>query len=206
MGEAAIGGAPQGDGLELGPAVAQRLKALGAGFGPAHRAARPAGQPSQQALLGARAGLGAEAAAHIGDDHPHLRQIQTQRAGNGPLGGVGPLGTRPASEPTVIAPCRGGHSALDGAGVDLGVDDAMGDHHLALAEVHLGGGGQSDGHIGRGIIEQLGAVGGDLGVYHRRKRVVVGPHRLSGISGLLDGLGHHRGHRFADEAHLASSQ
>ena len=186
--------------------MAQRLEALGAGLGPAHRATHPAGQPSQQALLGTGTGLSAETAAHIGDDHPNLRRVQTQRTGNGPLSGVGPLSARPASQAPVLAPRGGGHSALNGTGVDLGVDDAVGDHHLALAEVHLSDGGQGDGHVGFSVVEQFGAVGGGLGIYYRRQRVVIGPHCLGGIGGLLHGFGHYRGDGLAYEAHLAGGQ
>ena len=90
--------------LELAPAVGHGDHVLGAGLRPAHRASETAGEPAEQHLLGLAAGLGPEAAAHIGHDHPDpLRRQVVDRAERvagrmGALaGGSGRGGRRPSS-------------------------------------------------------------------------------------------------------------
>ena len=80
----AVTRAADGHVLHLAPPVAEAEHALAARLEPPHRAAQPAGQPRAQQLLRVREALGAEAAADVGRDHPHLlgRPGRTPRPGD----------------------------------------------------------------------------------------------------------------------------
>ena len=77
--ELAIAGGPQLDVLYLPAAMRHRDHVLGAGFDPLHRPAELSGRCGHDDELGSRAGLRAEPAAHVADDHADVSGRQAER-------------------------------------------------------------------------------------------------------------------------------
>ena len=91
---------------------------------PAHRPADLPAQPAEQQLLGVAADLGAEPAADVGGDHPHLLGLEPVGRGERVAGAVGVLGARPLDE-AAVDPRRRRRAHLERHGRDPLVDDVL---------------------------------------------------------------------------------
>ena len=207
-GDLAVAGAPDGDVLDLGPAVTEVHHRLGAGLGPLDGSAEVLGQRAEEEVLGVGARLRAEAAADVGGDDTDLVLVEPEHLGHRLTDRVGALVAGVDHEAAVLVPVGRRRAGLDGARRHLLVDDALLDHDLAVGEVggHAAGGDRHD-PLGVGVGEQeVGRGEGGLGVDHRVEGVVVDDDQLGGVGGLGAGLGHHRGDGLAHEAHDVTGQ
>ena len=193
--------------LHLRPPMAQPEHRLGPGLHPPHGAVEAPGQLGGESLLGVQPVLGAEPAADVGADHPHLRLVEPEHDGQTVPHTVWVLGGRPVGE-TTVPPARCRHPHLERHRRQALVDDALGHDDLTaiervtVAEIGAVGRGNRHGGVGAHLGVQHQLIGcGTLGIDHRRQRVDLDDHPLGGVDRLGTGLGHHRCNRLADEAH-----
>ena len=125
----AVAGAADAHLLELSAPVAHSDQVLRPGLPPAHGAL----QPGDDEVLRVLAVLGAEAAADVGGDHPHLLGGEPERLPHSRRGAVGLLGARPDREPAV-APARRRGARLHRSRRHPLVAEAPAHHHLAAVE------------------------------------------------------------------------
>ena len=210
----AVAGAADGDLLQLGAAVAEAGHRLAAGLLEPHRAADLARQHADQQLLAVAADLGAEPAADVGGQDPHLvgadacgclaigsparpgRAASTAtRAGDRrptpprqPRGSSGQGATRWFMTRSLTTTSQSVEEL--GAGVRRAAHEHRVEHGVAA-------GGLVDVRVAR---QRL------LEIDQRRQRIDVGDHRLGGVGRLLVGLGDDRRDRLADPAHLAGRE
>ena len=163
--------------VHLVPAVRHRHHVLAAGLHPADRPAGLPCGPGDRHGLPVYADLGAEAAAHVGRDHPDGARVELQRAGQDDPGELGVLGARPHRQ-LPVPPDRRGGAHLQRHGRDALVDDRPLDHYLTPGE---------QGVIERGAAVLAGATrGGD---------VRSGRGEEQGVPGQRRRRAHHRGQR-----------
>ena len=173
------------------------------------------GRPGQAHVLGVQEYLGAEAAAHVGRDHPHLVLGQAQHEGRHQQ----PLDVRILVGDiqhvllvrAVVAADR--HPRLDRVGDQAVV------HQVELRHVR----GRGERGVHRALVAQRPLVAlvvrrfivdGDAALLLRGIRdvddsgqhLVVHDHRLGRIARLLHRLGHHHGHVVAHVAHLVDRE
>ena len=179
-----------------------------------NRTGRPdlARQHADQQFLAVAPDLGAESAADVGCQDPHLVGRDPGRLGDRIACALGVLGRQPHVQATVD-PRRRATAWLERARRNPLVHDALVDDDLAALEELRTGVGRA-AHVHR--VEHGVAAGGliDVGVARQRllevdqgrQRIDVGDDGLGGVGGLLVRLGDDRRDRFADPAHLVGRQ
>ncbi len=182
---------------------------LGAGGRPLDRPLEAHRAPGGDRLVGVVVDLAAEAAAHLGRDHPDLvlGQVDRGQRHQQPVD-VGVLRGHPQGERAATRVEIGQRGPrLDGGGQDAVI--AQVDRHP------LGGGVEGgvglllvaerpvEGHVAGGVLVDLGRtlVGRPLGVDRCRQRLVLHLDQLGGVGGGVAALGHHHRHSVADVAH-----
>lgn len=207
--ESPVAGRGDLDVLDHAPAVVRRQVALRAGLGPLHRSPEAPRDREGDRLLAVHLEFGAEAAAHVGGDHPQ------------PV--LGDAGDDGKHDPEDVRDLGGGvHGVLVGGG-DRGDDDRprlhrVGDEPLLVVaaperdlgappyrlEVLAGAQGPVVAAVGALVgVDQWGALGEcGLQVQDRGQRGVVDLDRLQGVGGRVPVAGHDHGHRVTGVAHL----
>jgi hypothetical protein len=168
---------------------------LAARLDPFHRPAKPARRRRQQDVLGIDVPLGAEAAADVGRDHPHLLLCQAQGRRDRGAHGERNLRRRPDRQPAVRRLGLDQHAArLDRHGGDAGHVEPRLDDHLRLVEA---AGDVADGAVGRPggvvgpLVEDARRAGRERGVGRDRRGqdAVADVDGLRGVGGAIDVVG-----------------
>jgi hypothetical protein len=209
----ALTGSTDRDVLQLRTAVTQVHHRLAPRLAPANRPRHGLRDRTEQHLLGVRADLGAERAAHVGGDHTDLIGLDAVGRSDRRLDALGVLGGQPLVE-APVDPGGGRTTYLQRAGSDALVEESPGDHDLAVGEVvvrrsvlgHPEGGGVEHGVRAGRLVDQRLRRHRRLDVDQRGEEVDVDEHRVGGIGGLRQRLGHDGHHRLADEAHLVAGE
>jgi hypothetical protein len=190
-------------------------EAFGALAGPLDAAVELLRGPGQRHVLGVQEDLGAEAAAHVGRDHPHLVLGQAQHEGRhqqplhmrvlvGDVERVLVVGAAVAADRDARLH-RVGHQPV--------VDEVQLRHVRRLGEDRIDLRLVAERPlvalvVGRGVMkgDAAGLLRGIRHAHHRGQHLVVDLDRLGGILGLLHRIGHHHGHVVAHVAHLADGE
>ena len=177
-------------------------------------AQRPAGahrRPRDRDLLGLEHALVAEAAAHVGGDHAHVRLVEPQELREPGADEMRHLGGCVHHELSLALVVAGEHRlafhrhhALAGGAV-LALDDDRGAHPDRL-DVAVDRGCQEE--IVVPLVVHSGCAGPARGeaVGDRGQRFEVELHRLGDVLGLGPGRGDAERHALAGEAHLAAGE
>ncbi len=187
---------------------------VGAIGGPLDRLLQLARGHRHQRIFAVREQLGAEAAADVGADHPHLldRDLQHELAQNvaQAMAALAADGQRQVIALGVVLAHR--RARLHEIGDDARIDDAHFRDRMRLGEDGLGRLLVADRDVEQHI---AGLVGPDLrrplldGIgkaHHRRQRRPVHLDRLDGVARVVDGVGDHEGDGIADMTHLVLRQ
>ena len=181
--------------------MADREHALAPRLRPAHGPAGLAGEPADEDVLG-RERLGAEAAADVARDHPHLGRLEPERAREPVAVRVRRLGREPDVEAAVLVDERGGRARLERRRRHPLADDApRGDDLAALEHVLV----RSDGDVRADVRadlreEQRLAAQRLRRVDERRQRVVLDEDELGGVDARGRAVGEHDRDDLAGEA------
>jgi hypothetical protein len=161
-------------------------------------------------VLGVGAELGAERAADVGRDHPHLGGLDAEHLSHGSTGALSTLVRYPRGQPAILAPHRRRGPAFHRRRGDALVDDRLGHHDFAVIEqvgLQIFALAEVRGDIGSRLLEQDRPVAQRVGVVdHGRKRLVVHVDQFDGILALIRLLRDHGRDGIADEPHLAPGQ
>ena len=184
---------------------------IGAVGGPLHRLAQFARGDRDQRVFAIGKQLGAEPAADIRADHPHLfdRDLQDVLAQDiaQPMAALAADRQRQMIAPGVVFADHG--AGFHEVGDDARIDDRDFGDRMRFGECRLGRLLVADRHVEQHI---AGMVGPDLrrALLHRigdadhgRQRRPVDLDRLDRIAGLIDGFRDHEGDGIADMAHHA---
>ena len=209
--DGAVPPAADGDPLFLGAAVGHRQHVLHARLRPARRAAQLPRDPADDPLLGVDAELGAERAADVRGDDPHLVGLEAEHRHQRALGALRALVRDPGGQPPVLAPDGGGGPALHRRGRDpLVLDDGGGDDLAALEEAGVARGRVAEGadDVRPRLGEEQAALAAQRLVHgdDGGQDVVIDVHQLDGVLALVHLLGHDRRDRLADEPHHAAGE
>jgi hypothetical protein len=190
------------------PPVSVGLERLAAARRPADGPLDLPGRPGADRLLVVEEDLGAEPAAHVGGNDPHLVLGDAQHEGGHEQAvHVWVLRGYPESEVAGgVLVARHAGPRLHGVGHQPLVDDALLDHDVGLLEGGLRLGGIADlpaeRHVVRRHLVDLGRalLGGALGGRHRRQRLPVHRDQIGGVVGGVLALGDHHRDRIAHVA------
>ncbi|GBD42175.1 hypothetical protein HRbin39_01564 [bacterium HR39] len=177
--------------------------------GPAHLPRRP----GDEAFLTVDEDLGAEAAAHVGGDHPQLVLRRDAHEG----GHHQPVQVRVlAGEIAGVLVLAGvvdadGRARLEGVGHEPVVDEIHRDHPIGLREGLVHRGAVADlpvvaQVVGDVVVHQRRGVVGRVEVHHRRQLLVLHHQRLGRIARLVQRLGDDHRHPVAHVAHLVRGE
>ena len=187
---------------------------IGAIGGPFDGAAQPARGDRDQRVFAIGKQLGAETAADIRTDHPHLldRDLQHVLAQDiaQPVAALAADRQRQmVALGVVFADHRAGFHEI---GDDARIDDRYFGHRMRLGEGGLGRLLVADRHVEQHIARMFGpdlrrALLDRIGkADHGRQRRPVDLDGLDGVAGLIDGVRDHEGYGVADMAHHAVGQ
>jgi len=171
------------------------------GLGPHHRAAQLPGGGGHRHVLDPPSALGPKSAAHPRGNHPDLIEVQSQRLGDAPSGGVGPLGGNPQGEllPGGISEHGVGlhrhhrHPIVNDAGTDGPVCPVV-------QAIHRIEGPEHRVRTPFGIEHRCTIGHCGLGVHRHRERLIVDHDLVGRVLGCGQALSDHHGHRLAHKA------
>ena len=191
--------------------VGPRGEVLAPVLDPAQRPAGAHRRPRHRDLLGLEHAFVAEAAAHVGRDHPHVRLVEPQELGKSRADEMRHLGGGVHHELVVAFVVAGQHAlafhrrhALAGGAVLAFDDDGGALLHRRDVGVHEGG----EEEVVVPLVVHAGGAGpaGGEAVGDRGQGFEVERHLLRDVLGLGPGRGDAQRHALPGEAHLAAGQ
>ena len=189
------------DVLELSPGVAEPDHVRCTGRCPPDRPATAAGHEGEQQLLGVGSGLGAEAPAHVGGDHPDLARVDAMHRCQPVADRVGSLTGGVEHQPVVGGPGGRRDARLDRTRCQPLVDEPGLDDHLTLVEGHRFLATAANHDVGPRLREEQDLT--DEGVLHRHddwQGLVLDVNQVGRVGRGCGRLGDDRRDRLAHEA------
>ena len=192
--------------VDLLAVVARGGEVLAPPLDPLHGPPEAEGDGRHEELLVIDGALRAEAAPHVGGEHPHLLGRDPEDHGHGVAHEVGVLGGRPDDQQAGLGvPVSEDAARLDRHGRDprmaeLFLHDQVGGRESPL-DVAGAPARDDGGVVGPVGVNPLGAAGGGLGRRHRRERVVVDHDPVEGVAEPIGVVRDDDRHRLADVPH-----